>query len=110
MFGPGYFEDRADPDKYQVFGGSGSTNVLLHKRVVHLSPGANSTCTAVMPNVSEARGREYLIHAMSLGNTTSRAALDYSDGTAAGNTTGMATAGVQILLKSNGVEWFVERS
>lgn len=105
--GPGYFEDRQEPDK-KLFVSAGSTVSLpLHKRFV-MAKAAAATTTVEFPNVSEAEGFEFIVNVLSA--STAGVELDLSNGLSTTTIVSLSTTGVQAVISSDGMDWHVDKS
>lgn len=106
--GPGYFEDRATPNKKMfVDAGTPATDIPLEKR--HIFVNGNSPQTPVnLPNVSAAEGYEFIVEAINVpGTTDAGVAIDYGDGVSGSQVANVTTEGEKIAFKCNGQGWNV---
>lgn len=106
MTGPKYFEDRIEPDKKLFI--DANTTIPLSKRFVIVDASSGSP-EITFPNVSKAEGYEFVISAAKQAGSES-VDLVMSDGLASALTTSISTAGIQVVAKSDGRDWHVERS
>ncbi len=106
----GYFEARQQES--HVFLAATTTLASEIERAFVSAGGSNPTAPVIsLRNVSRMAGRKQVIHAISVGApTVDHVVVDYSDGTAAANTTGLNTTDVVVEFESNGREWVLTRS
>ncbi len=106
----GYFEGRQVGDKTLYL--SGNTTLLEHFENILVSAGGSavSTPTITLPNVSQVKGRTFRFQCIDIDNTTTdRVIINYTNGTAVGNTTGLNTTDVHLEMTSNGLDWVLTR-
>lgn len=102
--------ERQVPDKKLFV--AAATTVPLYKRTILANLAAGTSYVVTLPNVSEAEGRKFAVSATTMatgGGTTGRLQIDFSDGGAAADTTGISTSGVEVEFESSGFEWLVTR-
>jgi len=96
--GPGYFEDRAEPQKKLYVAADEEQDMPLAKRHA-LAEGGSST-TLNLPNVSEAEGFVMTVRQMGSGGVD----IDPSDGTQQ-SIISLGSDGAEVVLRSDGERW-----
>jgi len=110
--GPGYFEDRAVPDKKIVLDANTSEaqDIPLERRNIFVN-GSTPKTQVNLPNVSEAEGYTFHIQGYNVPGAAGAGVLvDFSKGSATTLQKGIETSGVVLTFQSNGMEWTFQRT